>query len=409
MTQYIGFLMNECEYTIPILKVQEIVNIPNVTKLPQAPEYLEGVTNLRGKVIPIINLKKMVGLQSEKPGEKVIVISGGRITFGVLVDGITGVVSIDEGEIEPAENFMREQIDQIEGVARINDRLIVMLDTKKLVPLEDLEMFEDKVYEVTEAGSGQVEVVKSIQGMGGQMLVKEVIDAKDYFERKAPPHGDPGNEIYGRVMEFMDAISNQEYEKADELIRGIAQMGQAGQGQQGQMQQGQADLLRQVGKVTRKLHDSIKSFKEALDPRLKDMAMTEMPSAIDKLQFVIEKTEDAANKTMGIVEKYILSMDDLSSNIRTIKEPKESVEYLKKFKNQLEDDFTEILTTQSFQDLTGQTLKKVITLVGDIEEELVGLIATFGVKTEPGKKAEAAAVEKVSQEGVDDLLKEFGF
>ena len=116
--QYIGFLMNGNEYTIPILKVQEIVNLPNVTKLPQASDYLEGVTNLRGKIIPIINLKKMVGLPSESPGEKVIVISSGRITFGILVDGITGVISIEENEIEPAGNFMNTQIDQIEGVAR---------------------------------------------------------------------------------------------------------------------------------------------------------------------------------------------------------------------------------------------------------------------------------------------------
>jgi len=408
--QYIGFLMNGNEYTIPILKVQEIVNLPNVTKLPQASDHLEGVTNLRGKIIPIINLKKMVGLPSETAGEKVIVISSGRITFGILVDGITGVISIEESEIEPAENFMNTQVEQIEGVARLNDRLVVLLDTRKLIPLEDIEMFEDKVFEVKEAGNDKVEVVKSIQGMGGQMLVTEVVDAKDFFEKKSiSAAGDPKQEVYGKVMEFMDAVASQNYDKADELIQGIAQLGQAGQGQgQGQVAS-QAELFKEVGKVTRKLHDSIKSFKEALDPRLKDMAMTDMPSAIDKLQFVIEKTEEAANKTMGIVEKYILVMDDLSAHIRNVKEPPETVEYLKKFKNELEDDFTEILTTQSFQDLTGQTLKKVITLVGDIEEELVGLIATFGVKTEQGAGIEPAKVESVSQEGVDDLLKEFGF
>ncbi|HMK61509.1 MAG TPA: protein phosphatase CheZ [Dissulfurispiraceae bacterium] len=406
--QYIGFLMNGNEYTIPILKVQEIVNLPSVTKLPQASDYLEGVTNLRGKIIPIINLKKMVGLPSETAGEKVIVISSGRITFGVLVDGITGVISIEENEIEPAENFMNTQVEQVEGVARLNDRLVVLLDTRKLIPLEDIEMFEDKVFEVKEAGDDKVEVVKSVQGMGGQMFVTEVVDAKDFFEKKSiSAAGDPKQEVYGKVMAFMDAVATQNYEKADELIQGIAQLGQAGQGQgQGTAQ---AELFKEVGKVTRKLHDSIKSFKEALDPRLKDMAMTEMPSAIDKLQFVIEKTEEAANKTMGIVEKYILVMDDLSAHIRNVKEPPEAAEYLKKFKNELEDDFTEILTTQSFQDLTGQTLKKVITLVGDIEEELVGLIATFGVKSDQGDGVEPAKVESVSQEGVDDLLKEFGF
>ncbi len=85
------------------------------------------------------------------------------------------------------------------------------------------------------------------------------------------------------------------------------------------------------------------------------------------------------------------------------------MQYLKKFKGDIEDDLTEILTTQSFQDLTGQTIKKVIKLVGDIEEELVKLIATFGVKMEPGLRAEMTNPEKVSQEDVNDLLKDFGF
>jgi chemotaxis protein CheZ len=111
---------------------------------------------------------------------------------------------------------------------------------------------------------------------------------------------------------------------------------------------------------------------------------------------------------MGIVEKYILGMDDLAAHIRNLKEPGESVSYLKDFKNKLEDDLTEILTAQSFQDITGQTIKKVIKLVGDIEEELVKLIATFGVKIEHGAKAEVTP-EEVSQADVDDLLKEFGF
>ena len=399
--QFIGFIMNGSEYTIPIIKVQEIINLPAVTKLPQASDYLEGVTNLRGRVIPIINLKKMIGLPCEKTGEKVIVISSGRITFGVVVDAISGVISIDEDKIEPAANFMNVQIDQIEGVARLDDRLVVLLDTKKLIPVEDLDMLEDNVFDFKDSGQDKVEVVKTVQGMGGEMLVREMVDAKSFFDKRTPPSGDPRAEVYVKLMEFMESVAAGDYEKADVLIKGLVQAPQG--------QSGQDDLFREVGRVTRKLHDSVKSFKEALDPRLKDMAIKDMPSAIDRLQFVIEKTEEAANKTMGIVEKYIIGMDDLSSHIRNVKEPQESVEFLKKFKNELEDDLTEILTTQSFQDLTGQTLKKVITLVGDIEKELVVLIATFGVKADAGMPIAALAEEKVSQEGVDDLLKEFGF
>jgi chemotaxis protein CheZ len=391
--QYIGFTMNNNEYTIPILKVQEIVNVPQLTKLPQVPDYIEGVTNLRGRIIPVVNLKQMAGLGGDSVGEKVIVITSGRITFGVLVDEITGVVAIEDSEIEPPTEFNTSEI--VSGVAKVGERLIVLLDTKKLIPMEDMSVFEDEIFEVKDNGE-QVEVIKKIEGVGGEMLVKEVMDAKDFFEKRGLDAQDPRYALFDDMVVFMNAVTGQDYEKADAAIQNI-------------MKKGQNDLFKEVGKVTRKLHDAIRSFKEALDPKLKDMAITDMPNAVDQLQYVIERTEDAANKTMGIVEKYILTMDDLANHIRNLKEPEDSVGYLKEFKRSLEDDLTEILTTQSFQDLTGQTIKKVIALVGDIEEELVKLISTFGVKMEPGAGSRTEAPEKVSQEDVNDLLKEFGF
>lgn len=407
--QYIGFTMNNNEYTIPILKVQEIVNMPRVTKLPQVPYYIEGVTNLRGRIIPIVNLKKLVGLGGDSVGEKVIVVTSGRLTFGVLIDAITGVITIEDSSIESSSDFNTSDI--VSGVAKVGDKLLVLLDTKKLIPVEDMSIFEDEVYneekEVVRIGPG--EAVREIKGKAAEAIqvidgayaredtmVKEAQGAKDIFLKHGVEQTDPRYPLFTEMVGFMEAVANQDYDKADSLIKVI-------------MNKGQNELFQEVGKVTRKLHDTIRSFKEALDPRLKDMAETAMPNAVDQLQFVIEKTEDAANRTMGIVEKYILTMDELSSHIRNLKEPEESVQYLKKFKRELEDDFTEILTTQSFQDLTGQTIKKVIRLVGDIEEELVKLIATFGVKIESGAKAAVEAPEKVSQEDVNDLLKDFGF
>jgi chemotaxis protein CheZ len=102
-------------------------------------------------------------------------------------------------------------------------------------------------------------------------------------------------------------------------------------------------------------------------------------------------------------------MDDLAANIRKLQGPEDAVKYLKDFKNRYEDDLTEIITTQSFQDLTGQTIQKVIQLVADIEKELVGMVAAFGLKIDMGAKESEEVREKVSQAGVDDLLKEFGF
>lgn len=394
MQQFIGFHLDQEEYTIPILKVREIISLPPVTRMPQSPPYIEGVTNIRGSVIPIVNIKRLANLEgSEKRGDKVIIVSSGRVSYGILVDDITGVINIDESLIEPPEKVLNKTSEMIGGVIKLDSRILVLLDTSRLIPYEDQSIFDD-IVEVKEGDHEKVEVIRTVQTIGGEVKVSELRNAKDFLEKRMG--GSADDIILTSIVEFMEAISNKDYEKAEEAITRMAS-------------KGQDELFKEVGRVTRKLHDSLKSFKEAIDPRLKDMAITDMPSAIDNLQFVIEKTEEAANKTMGVVEKYILKMDDISSHIRNLKGPEESVSYLKDFKNKLEDDLTEILTAQSFQDITGQTIKKVIKLVGDIEEELVKLIATFGVKIEEGKKVEAMIPEKVSQSDVDDLLKEFGF
>ncbi len=307
--QYIGFTMNNNEYTIPILKVQEIVNMPRLTKLPQVPHYIEGVTNLRGRIIPIVNLKKLVGIGGDSVGEKVIVVTSGRIIFGILVDAITGVITIENSSIEASSDFNTSDI--VSGVAKVGDKLVVLLDTKKLIPLEDMSIFEDEVLEEKEK-IVQVEPVGMISKIEGpaveQIPVSEAHDAKDFFSRQGMDPADPRYPIISEMVGFMDAVANQDYEKADSLMRGIMNKNK-----------GENELFQEVGKVTRKLHDTIRSFKEALDPKLRDMAVTEMPNAVDQLQFVISRTEDAANRTMGIVEKYILTMDELSLHIRNLK------------------------------------------------------------------------------------------
>jgi len=397
MQQYIGFHLNDSEYSIPILKVREIVSMPEITKMPQSLEYIEGVTNLRGSIIPIVNLKKLVHLSNpENLGAKVIVVASGSMTFGVLVDDITGVITIDESAIEPPEKFMSGNMEQVEGVAKLKDRLIVLLDTRHLIPGEDMSAFEDVIMDVTESADGTVEVTKKVHTIAGETTVTETRDAKEFFEKRGINTQDPRYLIIDDLMSFMDAMAANDHEKADLAIQNI-------------VKKGQSELFTEVGKMTRKMHDSIKSFRDALDPKLKDIANVEMPNAVDRLHYVITKTEEAANKTMGIVEKHMLKMDDMSAHLRKLQGPEDSIAYLRTCKNQLEDDLTEILTTQSFQDLTGQTIKKVIKLVGEIESELVRLIATFGVKVDAGVAAEVPVAELVSQSGVDDLLKDFGF
>jgi chemotaxis protein CheZ len=386
--------------------------MPSVTALPHLPPYVKGITNLRGSIIPIINIKHLLnscGVEGE--GNTIIVISTGKITFGIIVDGITGVIKADESDIEPPDNFFHNSADNIEGVAKLNNKLIILLNTKRLLPLDDMSLLEDAIIDVKKTDDGNsVEVTRQIETIGGKVVVTELHDAKEYFSDKLS-QDDPKNNTYNLMLKFMDALSAREYQKVENIVEQLTKETDAG-------------LFREVGKITRKIHDSLEDFKGSIDSGLQRLRDDDVPNAIDKLQFVITKTEDAANKTMGIVERYFEESGEFSRHIENLKENDESVDYLRTFKESLDNDMTSILTAQQFQDITGQTIKKVIDLVNHVEVELLALITKFGIQVKPeqvhaGVAAgsdqsapsclEEKTMEKVSQSDVQALLNDFGF
>ena len=133
---------------------------------------------------------------------------------------------------------------------------------------------------------------------------------------------------------------------------------------------------------------------------------------MDRLEYVISKSEEAAHRTMGVVEKYQLNLPELVAHVGNVSAPDDSKQYLRAFSDSLKDDLNEIMLAQEFQDITGQTIHRVIDLVNTIEAELIGLITTFGeregVVTAESAEARQAA-EKITQNEVEDLLREFGF
>lgn len=411
MQQYIGFRLGKNEYTIPILKVREIINTPDITTLPQSPHYMKGVINIRGKIVPVVDLKDLISVGGEEGvGSKTVVISSGKATFGVLVDSITSVVNIEESEIEPPEGFMHENLDKVAGVARLGDRLVILLDTDKLVEAEGLGMFDEGLLEIEggetdgataegpapaiESGEAQrLEAARPAIEKGG--AGKEMKDAKDEMKEKLK-----GNEqkemLFDSMVKLMEMLAARDYDSAEAVLDDLVQNAERG-------------LYKEVGNVTRKLHDSIRDFKNTLDPRIKQIANEEVPQAVDSLEFVLAKTEDAANRTMEIVEKYIAALPEFDKQLKRFKSPKAAIQHLKSFKKSLNKDLGEVLIAQQYQDITGQAIRKVISLINDIETELVGLIAGFGVKADLAPEEEEKAPEKITQNDVEDLLKEFGF
>jgi chemotaxis protein CheZ len=397
---------------IPILRVREIITMPSITVLPNLPPYIKGITNLRGSVIPVVNLKNLLNSNgSNETGRVVIVISAGKITFGIIVDGITGVVKVDEANIEAPEKIISSNADLLEGVAKFDNRLIVLLNTKKILPVDDISQLEDTIINVSDIeNGGNVEVTREIDTIGGKVTVKELHHAKDFLALKLDKN-DPKYKVYELMLTFMDALSANEYEKMESIAEQLVKATDSG-------------LFQEVGKITRKLHNSLEEFRGSINTGLQKLTQHDVPSAVDNLQFVISRTEEAANKTMGIVERYFEESSDFLMHLEGIKGHEEAVNYFKSFKDSMDNDMNIILTAQQFQDITGQTIKKVIDLVHNVEAELLKLITKFGIltRTDSDKiKVDAASeqheedeapeksIEKVTQSDVESLLNDFGF
>lgn len=205
-----------------------------------------------------------------------------------------------------------------------------------------------------------------------------------------------------------------------------------------------SELFARVGHLTRQLHTSLQEFR--LDPRIPDLAIQEIPDARERLNYVISMTDKAANRTMDAVDAGLPLASQLSQQIMDILPAWDALMTrrieLNSFKelchrldrmirqseqdaNQLRELLTEILMAQDFQDLTGQMIRRVITLVQEVESKLVEMLTVFGepeqVVEAPIEKNRDIAVEGPiinkeartdvvqSQDDVDDLLSSLGF
>ena len=143
LLQLVTFSIGDEEFGVNILKVQEIIRTMEITKVPRAPEFVEGVINLRGKVIPIIDLRRRFGLapKAHDKNTRIIVIEINNIIVGFVVDAVSEVLRIPASTVEPPPPVEAGvESDYISGVGQLQDRLLIMLDLDKLLSSEDVEM-----------------------------------------------------------------------------------------------------------------------------------------------------------------------------------------------------------------------------------------------------------------------------
>lgn len=233
-----------------------------------------------------------------------------------------------------------------------------------------------------------------------------------------------------QAKQLVELLEANEQAQADEIIREIASPIQK-------------ELFDEVGRLTRQLHSAIVDFQ--VDGRLVELANSEIPDAKERLNYVIDMTEQAANKTMDAVEESLPLADALTVNVKAVKPSwdrlmKRDIELhefktlchdVQQFIERSESDSTRlrellnnILLAQDFQDLTGQMIRRVIELVREVESNLVSMLTVFGeqpssekpinenknVEAEgPIMNAELRDDVVTGQDEVDDLLSSLGF
>jgi purine-binding chemotaxis protein CheW len=143
----VGFSVGNEEFCIEILKVQEIIRMVDITKIPNAPGYVEGIINLRGKVIPILDFRKRCNLSDEtewdKQHKRIVVAAIGERTVGLVVDKVSQVLKLEQANIASTPDVVKGfNSDFISGVGKDGDKLLILLDLEKLITQGELDDIE---------------------------------------------------------------------------------------------------------------------------------------------------------------------------------------------------------------------------------------------------------------------------
>jgi purine-binding chemotaxis protein CheW len=143
LMQLVTFSIGEEEFGVDILKVQEIIRMMGITKVPKAPNFVEGVINLRGNVIPIVDLRKRFGLDAREHDKhtRIIVIEINSTIVGFIVDAVSEVLRIPAGTVEPPPPVVAGfDSEYISGVGKLEDRLLILLDLNRLLSSEEVDV-----------------------------------------------------------------------------------------------------------------------------------------------------------------------------------------------------------------------------------------------------------------------------
>ena len=419
LLQLVSFHLGKEEFAVDILKIQEIIRMVDITSIPDSPDFVDGVINLRGKVIPIVDLRKRFELATEERSgnTRIIVMDIMRRIIGFIVDSVSEVIRIPLECVEPPPPMIGGiDSEYIRGVGKIGDRLLILLDINRVLKIPEVEALADDE-EMGKEGErkGKETTVKKrkvveYRGLQGLVEVERTID--EAMER----------------LSGSEPISIEDVRKLVDYIRGILQ---------GNLYQEDLELYGELGELAKFINETKKSLRSFDAAKI---AEEDLPAASDQLEGIVESTEDATNQILTATEKMLEDMEKVPrgieklTSIRFSKGSKgaalrdEVVEELQSLYMGTSSCLLEVMSACNFQDLTGQRIQKIIGLVQGIESKVMKMILSFNIRRHekagvydemmvkekemlakleecelkgPQRKAEA-----VKQEDVDNLLNE---
>jgi purine-binding chemotaxis protein CheW len=147
--QFLTFMMSGETYGINILDIKEIIEYGNLTPVPMMPDFIAGVINLRGSVVPVVNLKLRFGDNSGEVGKRTSIViieidnNDRKTEIGIIVDIVNEVIELTESDIEPAPSFgTRIRADFIKGMGKIGEQFLILLDVAHVLSIEELSIVE---------------------------------------------------------------------------------------------------------------------------------------------------------------------------------------------------------------------------------------------------------------------------
>ena len=154
MRQYLAFRLEGETFCVDVAQVREVLDRTDVTKVPQTPDYMLGVTNLRGSVVPVIDLRQRFGMEAvELTRDSCIVVmelqlEGEMTVIGTLVDAVEEVLDMGQDEIEPPPRLgSRVNVDFIRGVGKRGEEFVMILDIDRIFSSEEVKLFHSNKQE----------------------------------------------------------------------------------------------------------------------------------------------------------------------------------------------------------------------------------------------------------------------